>query len=152
MKHLIVILSLALIAFVSVSNAQKTRINGKAEDYHFAMLLDFSHAADHAQALYNQAVSSYEFNTTLAKESLEEIGKCLEIARTHHALVHKSYTAAEQENIGENHEAFLQCHLKANEAYEKLKCGNGKTQSGSWQGERTVNRDLSADQEGDRRA
>ena len=126
MKHLTVILSLSLIVFVSLSFTQQAKINGKAEDYHFAMLLDFTHASDHAQALYNQAVAPYEFNIALAKESLEEIGKSLEVGRTHHALVHKSYTQAEQENIGENHKVFLDCHTKAIEAHEILKAEMAK--------------------------
>ncbi len=120
MKHLINILSL-LVILSFLSFGQQAKINGKAEDYHFVMLLDFSHTMDLAQAIYNQSVAPYEFNSSLAKESMERIGKYLDVARVHHALVHKSFTAADELNISENHKAFFDSHTKANEAYEMLK-------------------------------
>jgi hypothetical protein len=112
---------LTLLAFSCFFILGAGRIGGNGEQYHTAMALEFAHAADYAKALYNQTLVPSNIDRKLAGSYFERIGQSLETARTLHAFVHKSYTSAQEKEISKDHEAFLNAHTNALEAFKDLK-------------------------------
>lgn len=106
---------------------QQLKVEGKGEEYHQAMYLEFSHTADHAKALSKQTALGRDLNMYIANQHVEEIGRSLENIRTDHAMVHKTYTDAEMTKIQENHNVILDSHTKSLEAYKSLKAEVQKT-------------------------
>lgn len=113
---------LCVVAGVSLLTAQQQlKVEGKAEEYHQAMSMEFSHTADHAKALSKQTVLGRDLNMYIAKQHIEEIGRSLENIRTDHAMVHKTYSDTEMTKIQENHNVILDSHTKSLEAFKSLK-------------------------------
>ena len=112
---------LTLLAFSCFFILGAGRIGGNGEQYHAALALEFTHAADHAKALYNQTLVASNMDKNIAKTHFEEMGQCLERARTLHAMVHKSYTPVQEKEISKDHDAFLNAHTIALETFKDLK-------------------------------
>lgn len=121
--------TLCLILVVCISGiglAQTRTIEGKGEEYHHAMYLNFKHAADQAQALFTQANMPNTLVMEIAREHVDEIWVNLERARVQHAMIHKTYGEDETRMIMENHENLLNAHLAAMESCKLLKTEIGK--------------------------
>lgn len=117
-------ISLCLILVVCVSGtglAQMRTIEGKGEEYHHAMYLNFKHAADQAQALFTQATMPNDLVMEIVREHVDEIWVNLERARVQHAMIHKTYGEDETRMITENHENLLKAHMAAMESCKLLK-------------------------------
>lgn len=115
---------LCLILLVAVSSdgfAQMRTIEGKGEEYHHAMYLNFKHAAEQAQALFTQASLPYDLRMEIAREHVDEIWMNLERAKIQHAMVHKTYGSDESRMVTENHDILLKAHLAATEQCRLLK-------------------------------
>lgn len=123
MTSLIRSLGLLFFAFlvVSFSTAQVRTVEGKGEEYHHAMYLNFRHAADQAQALFTQVLLPRPILMEIAREHTDEIMTNLERARIQHAMIHKTYGSNEEQLILENHERLLRAHLAAMEHARLLK-------------------------------
>ncbi len=114
---------MCLVVFAGLSSlgyAQMRTIEGKGEEYHHAMYLNFKHAAEQAQALFTQVSLSSSLVMEIALEHADEIWTNLERARIQHAMVHKTYGADEARMIMENHDALLRAHLAATESCQLL--------------------------------
>lgn len=130
MNKFIRLFFIVLCVLVSISflpAQQQLKVEGRAEEYHQAMALEFSHAADHAKALSKQTALERDLNMYIAKQHVEEIGRSLENIRTDHAMVHKTYTDSEMTQIQENHNVILDSHTKSLEAHKSLKAEAQKT-------------------------
>ncbi|GJQ20822.1 MAG: hypothetical protein HBSIN02_11770 [Bacteroidia bacterium] len=106
---------------VSVSTAQVRTVEGRGEEYHHAMYLNFRHAADQAQALFTQVSLPRPLLMEIAREHIEEVMMNLERARIQHAMIHKTYGSNENQLILENHERLLKAHVAAIEHAKQLK-------------------------------
>lgn len=120
------ILTLALALSVVVTTAQVRTIDGKGEEYHHAMYLNFKHAADQAQALYTQVSLPRAMVMEIAREHVDEIQLNLERAKVQHAMIHKTYGSSEEQLVLENHDRLLKAHLAAVEYVGQLKDELGK--------------------------
>ena len=120
-------LLLAIIVVVNCSPAQQRIVEGKGEEYHHAMFLNFKHAAEEAEALFTQTSLPHALNMEIAIEHVDEIWGNLDRARIEHAMVHKTYGSEESRLIAENHESLLLAHNKAIEACKILKNEMAKT-------------------------
>lgn len=114
-------LLLAVLTVVSLCPAQQRTIEGRGEEYHHAMYLNFKHAAEEAEALFSQASLPHTLNMEIATEHVDEIWTNLDRIRIEHAMVHKTYGSEESKLIAENHEGILLAHAKAIEAGKILK-------------------------------
>ena len=115
---------LSLILLVGVSSigfAQMRTIEGKGEEYHHAMYLNFKHAAEQAQALFTQVALPYSLTMEIVREHVDEIWVNLERAKVQHAMVHKTYGEDEARMVMENHDSLLRAHLAATESCKLLK-------------------------------
>lgn len=119
-------LTLALALSVVVATAQVRTIDGKGEEYHHAMYLNFKHAADQAQALYTQVSLPRAMVMEIAREHVDEILLNLERAKVQHAMIHKTYGSSEEQLVLENHDRLLKAHLAAMEYVGQLKDELGK--------------------------
>lgn len=105
----------------SLGFAQMRTIEGKGEEYHHAMYLNFKHAAEQAQALFTQVSLPHDLRIEIAREHVDEIWLNLDRARIQHAMVHKTYGADESRMVTENHAILLKAHLAATEQCKLLK-------------------------------
>lgn len=119
-------LTLALALSVVVATAQVRTIDGKGEEYHHAMYLNFKHAADQAQALYTQVSLPRAMVMEIAREHVDEILLNLERAKVQHAMIHKTYGSSEEQLVLENHDRLLKAHLASLEYVVQLKDELGK--------------------------
>ena len=128
MRSIRTVLALLLMAalLVNLSPAQQRTIEGKGEEYHHAMFLNFKHAAEEAEALFTQTALPHALNIEIAKEHIDEIWMNLDRARVEHAMVHKTFGSEESKMIAENHEGLLLAHNKAIDAAKILKTEIGK--------------------------
>ena len=110
-----------LIVASSVGVAQIRTIEGKGEEYHHAMYLNFKHAADQAQALFTQMSLPHDLEMEIVREHIDEIWMNLDRARIQHAMVHKTYGTDEARMVTENHDVLLKAHLAATENCKLLK-------------------------------
>jgi len=124
MNVLSVILLMAMV--VNCSPAQQRTVEGKGEEYHHAMFLNFKHAAEEAEALFTQTALPHALNVEIAREHIDEIWTNLDRARVEHAMVHKTFGSEESKMIAENHEGLLLAHTKAIDAAKILKTEIGK--------------------------
>lgn len=115
------VLALVLVVGFSSFAIGQLKVEGKGEEYHHALALEFLHSADHAKALQHQASLDHPLNMELVKQHADEIGRSLENARVDHAMIHKTYDEKNTNDVKENHNALLEAHTKALEAYQKLK-------------------------------
>ena len=119
MKKAIIIAAAVLLSLPVV--AQQRKVEGKGEEYHHAMYLNFKHAAEEAEALYNQTGLNRELNLEIARQHVDELWTSLDNARIQHAMVHKTYGEQQSTLVAENHESLLNAHDKALEAGKLLK-------------------------------
>lgn len=117
----LLILLLAVLAVVSLSPAQQRTIEGKGEEYHHSMILNFKHAAEEAEALFAQVSLPRAMNLEIAKEHVDEIWGNLEHARIEHAMIHKTYGSDESRITADNHSNLLLAHTKAVDACKLIK-------------------------------
>ena len=110
-----------LISISSIGFAQVRTIEGKGEEFHHAMYLNFKHAAEQAQALYTQVSLPHALVMEIAREHVDEILLNLDRAKIQHAMVHKTYGADEARMVTENHDILLKAHLAATENCKLLK-------------------------------
>ena len=125
--RLFVVVLCILVSISLLTAQQQLKVEGKAEEYHQAMTLEFSHTADHAKALAKQTTLGRDLNMYIAKQHVDEIGRSLENIRTDHAMVHKTYSDAEMTAIQENHNVILDSHTKSIEVFKSLKAEVQKT-------------------------
>ncbi|MBI3787833.1 MAG: hypothetical protein HY276_06190 [Ignavibacteriales bacterium] len=125
--RLFIVVLCILVSISLLTAQQQLKVEGKAEEYHQAMTLGFSHMADHAKALAKQTSLGRDLNMYIAKQHVDEIGRSLENVRTDHAMVHKTYSDAEMTAIQENHNVILDSHTKSMEAFKSLKAEVQKT-------------------------
>lgn len=121
MKRIVLVISLALFALPVASMGQQRKIEGKGEEYHHAMYLNFKHAAEEAEALYVQLGLPHELNLEIARAHVNEIWMNLDNARIQHAMIHKSYGDQQATLIAENHDVILEAHNNAFNAAKLMK-------------------------------
>lgn len=115
-------LCLILVVCITGSGFAQTRtIEGKGEEYHHAMYLNFKHSAEQAQALFTQVSLRNDLVMEIVREHVDEIWVNLERARVQHAMIHKTYGEDETRMIAENHENLLNAHTAAMESCKLLK-------------------------------
>ena len=120
MKKIVAIAALAILVFATPSNLTVAGIKGNAEEYHHALNLCYQHTADHAKALFSQVVKG-EFNLEIARDYVDKIGSDLDHARVYHAMVHKTYSEADNKTISEDHLVILGGQTTAVTAMASLK-------------------------------
>ncbi|MEX2115261.1 MAG: hypothetical protein WEB37_00120 [Bacteroidota bacterium] len=114
-------ISILCLVVSSLGFAQMRTIEGKGEEYHHAMYLNFKHAAEQAQALYTQVSLPHALVMEIAREHADEILLNLDRAKIQHAMVHKTFGVDETRMIMENHDNLLQAHIAATETCRLLK-------------------------------
>jgi len=119
MKQLFIIAAAVFLALPVV--AQQRKVEGKGEEYHHAMYLNFKHAAELAEALNNQVMLNHDLIVEIAKKHVDDIWTSLEDARVQHAMIHKTYGEQQSMMVAENHEIILKSHNQALDACKFLK-------------------------------
>jgi len=114
MKQVLIIAAAVFLSLPVV--AQQRKVEGKGEEYHHAMYLNFKHAAEEAEALNYQLMLNHDLNLEIARQHAQEIWTNLDNVRIQHAMVHKTYGAQQSTLVAENHEILLESHNKAFEA------------------------------------
>jgi hypothetical protein len=110
-----------LVVASSIGFAQMRTIEGKGEEYHHAMYLNFKHAAEQAQALFTQMSLPHDLKMEIVREHVDEIWTNLERAKIQHAMIHKTYGADEAKMVTEHHDILLKAHIAATEVCKQLK-------------------------------
>lgn len=118
-----VFITAAAFVFALPVMAQQRKIEGKGEEYHHAMYLNFKHSAEEAEALYNQVVLNRDLNLKIARQHVQEIWTSLEDARIQQAIVHEQQPTP----VDKNHEVLLKAHEQALNACKLLRTEVGKS-------------------------
>jgi len=114
------VLMLLLMSMISFSSSQ-LKIEGKGEEFHRALQLEFVHAADHAKAIEEQVSLPRAMSMEITRRHMEEIGHSLENARVLHSMVHKTFSDQDAAAVKENHNGLYDAHTKALDAFQQLK-------------------------------